>query len=420
MKKILKIFMVIMISFLILNINAKAVKVSFEQENDEKYLKLCQYDVVRQAEGHEEKETNYIGIFYNMDDDEYEFVIKNYVSYSGANRTPHYDTSLSVTKTSGKIYNNEKGVYFQNSKAAGEFQCPTNGYIDFSSYALNEMCFDDDGKWCANYADDWTTRFGKTSNEFVSQKLTYNIEDHVKTYIVGNDANPDGWLFNDISCDDVNSGKFNLKTDLKDKVISDFSKNFLKSRPAPTFIINFDVYKKLNTINSSDGGIDKDISEKINNFKNKCISEIEAKVKSGKLTAEEAKKYKNKYNVSESEIASQLNSATTQIETGTGDYAIPTYEIKENTYNCKEFIGENLYKLVHLIISALRIIGAIIAIVNGMISLIPALISKDADALKKAQTKCVTMAIVLVLIILLPTLLTFIGNLFGYDLSCIA
>ena len=53
-----------------------------------------------------------------------------------------------------------------------------------------------------------------------------------------------------------------------------------------------------------------------------------------------------------------------------------------------------------------------------MISLIPALIAKDSEALKKAQKKCVTMAIVLVLILLLPTLLTFIGNIFGYDLTC--
>lgn len=92
--------------------------------------------------------------------------------------------------------------------------------------------------------------------------------------------------------------------------------------------------------------------------------------------------------------------------------------ISERDINCEEMLGRNLTKILRFAIEALSIAGAIIAIVNAMISLIPALIAKDADALKKAQTKCVTMAIVLVLILLLPTLVIFIGRLFGYDLSC--
>ena len=101
------------------------------------------------------------------------------------------------------------------------------------------------------------------------------------------------------------------------------------------------------------------------------------------------------------------------------DIEIPEGPIKENTMKCEELIGENLHKIVKLIITLLRIVGAIIAIVNGMITLIPAVISKDAEALKSAEKKCITMAIVLVLIILLPTLLIFLSNIFGYDLSCI-
>ena len=92
----------------------------------------------------------------------------------------------------------------------------------------------------------------------------------------------------------------------------------------------------------------------------------------------------------------------------------------ENGDDCTTVLGANLTKVVHAVITIIRIAGAIIAVVNGMISLIPAIVSKDADALKKAGQKCVKMAIVLVLIGLLPSLLTIIGNIFGYDLSCIA
>ena len=85
---------------------------------------------------------------------------------------------------------------------------------------------------------------------------------------------------------------------------------------------------------------------------------------------------------------------------------------------CEEMLGKNLTKILKFALEVLSIAGAIIAIVNSMISLIPALIAKDAEALKKAQSKCITMAIVLVLILLLPTLLTFMGNIFGFDLTC--
>lgn len=416
MKKFIKKILVLVMFFAYANVYAIAV--SFDQEKEDKYLKLCQYEVVRKT-GSKSSETNYIGVFYDMDKDKYEFVIKQYVLYDGTNRNPHYTTPFSKTKASDEIYDNKKGVYFQNSMAAGEFRCPKNGYIDYSVRANNEMCFDDDGQWCENYANDWTTKFGKTSEEFVSQKLVYNIEDHVKTYVLGNDVNPDGSMFSDISCDDVNSGKFNLKTDLKDKIIGDFSKNFLKSRPVPLFIKNFDAYKKLNTINSADGKLDSDINIKFENFKKKCIAEINEKLNNGELTDDEATRAINNYDISNSDLSNQFNAATTEIESGSGDFKIPDISIRDNTLNCKELVGENLSKIIKLIITILQIAGAIIAIVNGMITLIPAVVSKDAEALKGAEKKCITMAIVLVLIILLPTLLMFLSKMFGYDLSCI-
>ncbi len=92
--------------------------------------------------------------------------------------------------------------------------------------------------------------------------------------------------------------------------------------------------------------------------------------------------------------------------------------ISNKDLTCEEMLGKNLTKILKIALEVLSIAGAIIAIVNSMISLIPALIAKDAEALKKAQSKCITMAIVLVLILLLPTLITFMGNIFGYDLTC--
>ena len=111
--------------------------------------------------------------------------------------------------------------------------------------------------------------------------------------------------------------------------------------------------------------------------------------------------------------ADEMNAARAWLDKG-----LEGPNIDPSDLTCEEMLGTNLTKILKFALEALSIAGAIIAIVNSMISLIPALIAKDSEALKKAQKKCVTMAIVLVLILLLPTLLTFIGNIFGYDLTC--
>ena len=54
-----------------------------------------------------------------------------------------------------------------------------------------------------------------------------------------------------------------------------------------------------------------------------------------------------------------------------------------------------------------------------MMSLIPAVVSKEPEALKKAGNKCLKMGVILLVIGVFPTILRVIGKIFGYDLSCI-
>ena len=68
---------------------------------------------------------------------------------------------------------------------------------------------------------------------------------------------------------------------------------------------------------------------------------------------------------------------------------------------CSNLLGPNLVKVVKAAIRIIQIVGAIIAIVKGMMILIPPILSKDSDALKKASSTLVTMAIILVIIFLL-------------------
>ena len=144
------------------------------------------------------------------------------------------------------------------------------------------------------------------------------------------------------------------------------------------------------------------------------ISKILELIDKNVKNAEEAEKLKGIAEGKTEEAKEEyINSAMNFLKNG---FTGPGIDPKDLT--CEEMLGKNLTKILKFALEVLSMAGAIIAIVNSMISLIPALIAKDAEALKKAQSKCITMAIVLVLILLLPTLLTFMGNIFGYDLTC--
>lgn len=87
--------------------------------------------------------------------------------------------------------------------------------------------------------------------------------------------------------------------------------------------------------------------------------------------------------------------------------------------SCSDILGPTFTELVKLGISIVRIGGSIIAIVNAMLQLVPAIMSKDASALKKALDKCVVMAIILAVIALFPLILNLIGMIFKFDMSCL-
>ena len=101
------------------------------------------------------------------------------------------------------------------------------------------------------------------------------------------------------------------------------------------------------------------------------------------------------------------------------DYQLDMVGFGPATTTCSQLAGPNVIRIIHGSVSALRIIAVIIAIANGMLLLIPAVVSKDADALKKAEKKLVVMAVVLAAIGIFPSFVSIIGNIFDFDLSCI-
>ena len=127
-------------------------------------------------------------------------------------------------------------------------------------------------------------------------------------------------------------------------------------------------------------------------------------------------KYDGEYNAPEERPNADV--ITEENNEYTGKFKMPEIGFGSEAKDCHDLVGEAVSKIIKSIFNILRIAGVIIAIVNAMITLIPAVVSKNADALKKAANKCVIMAIVLASIGILPSIIRLISLIFGYDVSC--
>lgn len=95
------------------------------------------------------------------------------------------------------------------------------------------------------------------------------------------------------------------------------------------------------------------------------------------------------------------------------------WSISQDDMTCEEILGSNLTKVVHLGVTIVKVVATLATIVYGIIMFLPAVMGDDTKELYKALSKDVKMLIVLIIILLLPTLIKVIGNIFDFDLSCL-
>ena len=178
-------------------------------------------------------------------------------------------------------------------------------------------------------------------------------------------------------------------------------KSFKKTNSSVEQSAIISIYNKTATVQKLiNSGVPSDLANCLMNNSTEAIQETEEIVDTTTQTVEE----------------------TTQTwgTTGTGHVPTPPHlDPASSTSDCKKILGNNLTNIVKASITILQIVAAIMAIIKGMITLIPAITSKDTDGLKKAEKQLVTMAIILAVIFLLKPIVSFIGGLFDYDLSCI-
>lgn len=94
----------------------------------------------------------------------------------------------------------------------------------------------------------------------------------------------------------------------------------------------------------------------------------------------------------------------------------PKLDFYEGDISCSAMLGTNIVKVIKAALTLVRIGSSIAAILIGMMTFLPALTNGDAKEFNAAIKKCIWLAIVLMLIILLPVLLRTTGNLFNWDL----
>ncbi len=98
----------------------------------------------------------------------------------------------------------------------------------------------------------------------------------------------------------------------------------------------------------------------------------------------------------------------------------PKLDFYDKPMSCGELLGTNITKVIHAGFRLVRIGSIIATIVIGMLTFASALIDGGAKEFNAAIKKCIWLAVVLMLIILIPVFLRTIGNLFHFDLCGIA
>ena len=105
--------------------------------------------------------------------------------------------------------------------------------------------------------------------------------------------------------------------------------------------------------------------------------------------------------------------------TGKGEIKLQELIIPPEPMTCQDILKEPLLSIVKGGITILQIVAAIITIVKGMTLFIPAVIAKDADALKKSSKQLAILGVILTLVIIFRPIIRIIGKLLEYDISCI-
>ena len=204
-----------------------------------------------------------------------------------------------------------------------------------------------------------------------------------------------------------------------DKKFYNYLENF-NDKCEPLYLVN---YKSSPTTfdienNSIDSSLGKAVLIEVKNstINANNVNQEEEKPKEQDNTNQD-NKTKNDNNSEEKEKNTTKEQDDNKEESGT--YKSKELKLNDSKMTCQDIFGPLLMQIIKGSIIIVQIVCAIIAILNGMLILLPAVVTKDADSLKKSSQTLAKMGILLALVIIFKPLVRIIATLLEYDVSCI-
>lgn len=314
----------------------------------------------------------------------------------------------------GKMYDSKTGkhnhvfsdsgdaIYIPKKHTNNNFTCPNYAYQDESfTNSHNEICFDNNGKWCKEDKSNFATDF----KDSIDKK--YDFNDELKTYF-------DLWYNNDVksslSCNSIYSEENNeIAKNLLDRFKGDMANTFVfNGAPAeqvPSFIIN----------SSSWNYIASTIGDDVVEVANGCHSQTEQAYANGEISAEvyndRINKIKKIIEVTETEIAIQLDPNKNEASTDYWNQEIECEDIFE--FDKEGSVGW----MLQTIFDYIKVIGPVIVVLLSAIDFIKAVVGTDEKAMKEAQSKLIIRLVAALALFLIPTLIQLLLNFINVTLS---
>lgn len=294
------------------------------------------------------------------------------------------------------------GVYIPKKHTVTNFVCPNFGYLDDGMVnPYNEVCFDNNGKWCIEEKSNFATDFKDSVDK------EYDFNDELKTSF-------DLWYNNDVksslSCNSIYSEENNeIAKNLLDRFKGDMANTFVfNGAPAeqlPSFIIN----------SSSWNYIASTIGDDVVEVANGCHSQTEQAYANGEISAEvyndRINKIKKIIEITENEVAIQLNPNKNGATTDYWNQEIECEDIFE--FDKEGSVGW----MLQTIFDYIKVIGPVIVVLLSAIDFIKAVVGTDEKAMKEAQSKLIIRLVAALALFLIPTLIQLLLNFINVTLS---
>ncbi len=344
----------------------------YEEQLGNPYLGVCSYKYDNGLMD-ESKETARINIYYDLEKNEWA------VAWAQDNGT----WNVLKTGSFSKVFSKSGTNVFIDPTITGDlskgFKCPEKAWI-VTSGASVRPCFSRDG---SNYCD-------YLPNATSTRQFNFSVD--LDTFIME-------WISKqEYSCGLLRAP--NLIINITEDLIDSIKKQKVYNRELPGVMIDIVKQKKYLTL----------MENKMKEIKNQCDQEV---LNDSNLSNDEKSNMliANQEGLNLAQDALSRYEKETQQHPAEEEKKVETEETSKIENFCKEPKILKAFRFIGYLLLIVKIVIPILLIVLGSTDFVKAVISSDADAVKKSTQTLITRVIAGVVIFFLPTIVNFVFNL---------